>query len=153
MEMSEREICQSYRLAKDRNEQITVLAELNLVTKAKIKKILIENGEIKRKVIDYSSDSSDLIQSQRKVIKKYSYMKEDDLYQRLSYHLTLCTAILQAIESQKIVRKPEDFRKDGSTTKLYPVESHYIYVDPRDEADRNKFLESFVDLCHSRQVV
>lgn len=43
--MSEREICRDYRNAKDRNEQITVLAELNGIGRIDIIRILRKNGE------------------------------------------------------------------------------------------------------------
>lgn len=43
--MSDREICLSYRLAKDKFVQIEILAELNLTDKEEIVKILLQNGE------------------------------------------------------------------------------------------------------------
>lgn len=43
--MTEREICSDYRNAKDRNEQITVLAELNGIGRIDIIRILRKNGE------------------------------------------------------------------------------------------------------------
>lgn len=43
--MSEREICSDYRNAKDRNEQITVLAELNGIGRIDVIRILVKNGE------------------------------------------------------------------------------------------------------------
>lgn len=43
--MTEREICLSYREAKNRNVQLKVLAELNSVSKVKIIGILVKNGE------------------------------------------------------------------------------------------------------------
>lgn len=43
--MSEREICSDYRNEKDRNEQITVLAELNGIGRIDIIRILRKNGE------------------------------------------------------------------------------------------------------------
>lgn len=43
--MSEREICSDYRNAKNRNDQITVLAELNGIGRMDIIRILRKNGE------------------------------------------------------------------------------------------------------------
>ena len=46
MEMTNEEICRSYRLAKDKNEHVARLADLNLCEKKTILNILAENGEI-----------------------------------------------------------------------------------------------------------
>lgn len=43
--MSEREICSDYRNAKDRNEQIKVMAELNGIDRMEVMRILVKNGE------------------------------------------------------------------------------------------------------------
>ena len=48
MEMSEFEICQSYRLAKNKHEQIKILAELNLCSKTEIQQI-IQKAEDRKK--------------------------------------------------------------------------------------------------------
>lgn len=45
MEMTEMEICRMYRQAKDRNEQIKILADLNCISEEKILEILLKNGE------------------------------------------------------------------------------------------------------------
>lgn len=45
MYMTEGEICRIYRHAKDRGEQIQILAELNCTGRDKIIRILIRNGE------------------------------------------------------------------------------------------------------------
>ena len=45
MEMGEYEICNRYRHAKHKGEQLEILAELNDVTRHKIIGILLENGE------------------------------------------------------------------------------------------------------------
>ena len=42
--MSEWEICQSYRLAKDKRQQVTILAQLNCTYPSQIIKILAKNG-------------------------------------------------------------------------------------------------------------
>lgn len=44
MYMTEGEICNEYRLAKFKDRQIKILAQLNATTVQKIQKILIENG-------------------------------------------------------------------------------------------------------------
>ncbi len=46
MEMTNEEICRSYRLAKNKNEQVLRLADLNLCDKKTILDILTEGGEI-----------------------------------------------------------------------------------------------------------
>lgn len=43
--MTEREICLSYREAKNRNTQLQVLAELNGTSRVRIIGILLKNGE------------------------------------------------------------------------------------------------------------
>lgn len=45
MEMTESEICRNYRLAKNRSEQLQILAELNVTSRAEIIGILIRGGE------------------------------------------------------------------------------------------------------------
>ena len=45
MEMGECEICNRYRHAKHKGEQLEILAELNDVPRHKIIGILLENGE------------------------------------------------------------------------------------------------------------
>lgn len=45
MEMGECEICNRYRQAKHKGEQLEILAELNEVPRRKIIGILLENGE------------------------------------------------------------------------------------------------------------
>lgn len=45
MEMTESEICRLYRHAKDRGEQVQILAELNRTKRAEIIAILLRNGE------------------------------------------------------------------------------------------------------------
>lgn len=45
MEMGEYEICNRYRHAKHKGEQLEILAELNDVPRNKIIGILLENGE------------------------------------------------------------------------------------------------------------
>ena len=47
MQMTEKEICQSYREAKDKRHQIEILADLNATNKDFIKTILERGGEIK----------------------------------------------------------------------------------------------------------
>lgn len=46
--MSEFEICQRYRQAKDKQRQIKILAELNAVYVSTIMGILKRNGELKK---------------------------------------------------------------------------------------------------------
>lgn len=46
MEMTNEEICRSFRLSKDKNEHIKRLADLNVCDKKTILDILTENGEI-----------------------------------------------------------------------------------------------------------
>ena len=46
MEMTNEEICRSYRQEKDKNEHVARLADLNLCEKKTILNILAENGEI-----------------------------------------------------------------------------------------------------------
>lgn len=43
--MTEREICLSYREAKNRDTQLQVLAELNSMSRVRIIGILVKNGE------------------------------------------------------------------------------------------------------------
>ena len=47
LEMSSEEIVQMYRGAKSKKTQIKIIAQLNDTTPARIKRILIEKGEIK----------------------------------------------------------------------------------------------------------
>lgn len=47
LEMSSEEIVQMYRGAKSKKTQIKIIAQLNATTPARIKRILIEKGEIK----------------------------------------------------------------------------------------------------------
>ena len=47
LEMSSEEIVQMYRGAKSKTTQIKIIAQLNDTTPARIKRILIEKGEIK----------------------------------------------------------------------------------------------------------
>lgn len=49
MQMTEQEICQSYREAKNKRAQIEILADLNLATTDYIKEILKKGGELSRK--------------------------------------------------------------------------------------------------------
>lgn len=49
MQMTEDEIVRSYRNAKNRNTQITVLAQLNACQKEEIEQILERKGELKKK--------------------------------------------------------------------------------------------------------
>lgn len=46
MQMTESEICANYRQAKNKNEQVGILADLNCVTKQEIVDILSQNGYI-----------------------------------------------------------------------------------------------------------
>lgn len=50
MQMTEKEICQSYREAKDKKHQIEILADLNATNKDFIKTILERGGEIKPRI-------------------------------------------------------------------------------------------------------
>lgn len=45
MNMTEGEICRQYRSAKDRGNQLQILADLNCVPRLEIIKILMRNGE------------------------------------------------------------------------------------------------------------
>ena len=58
MEMTNEEICRSYRLAKDKNEHVARLADLNLCEKKTILNILAENGEITGIKISQASKTS-----------------------------------------------------------------------------------------------
>lgn len=49
MQMTEDEIVRSYRNAKNRNTQVTVLAQLNACQKEEIEQILEQKGVIKKK--------------------------------------------------------------------------------------------------------
>ena len=44
MEMAAHEIVRSYKEAKDKKKQVSILAQLNLCTPEDIKKILVEGG-------------------------------------------------------------------------------------------------------------
>ena len=46
--MTEFDICQMYRQAKDKREQIKILAELNATYPSRIIKILSKNGEFRK---------------------------------------------------------------------------------------------------------
>lgn len=52
MEMTDADIVLEYRQAKRKSEQIGILADLNGCTKAEIKKILFENGEIEEEELE-----------------------------------------------------------------------------------------------------
>lgn len=51
MEMTEKEICRNYHLAKNRGEQLQILAELNATSRAEIIGILTRGGETVRLAI------------------------------------------------------------------------------------------------------
>lgn len=48
MQMTESEIVRNYREAKNKREQITILADLNRCEKEEIVEILLKNGESER---------------------------------------------------------------------------------------------------------
>lgn len=48
MEMTESEICRNYRLAKNKGEQLQMLAELNATSRAEIIDVLTRGGETVR---------------------------------------------------------------------------------------------------------
>ena len=49
MEMTNEEICRNYQQAKNRQHQIKILADMNLVSTDEIRKILIDGGALKPK--------------------------------------------------------------------------------------------------------
>lgn len=49
MEMTNEEICRNYQQAKNRQYQIKILADMNLVSTDEIRKILIDGGALKPK--------------------------------------------------------------------------------------------------------
>ena len=65
MEMAAHEIVRSYKEAKDKKKQVSILAQLNLCTPEDIKKILVEGGinwrELPRgkRCLLYTSDAAD----------------------------------------------------------------------------------------------
>ncbi len=69
--MTEREICLSYRLAKKRNMQLQVLAELNGTNQVKIIEILVKNGEkLSAKVTSQLYKRLDVLDAQISVREK-----------------------------------------------------------------------------------
>ena len=46
MNMTDNEICRNYRAAKDKHAQIKILADMNCTDASKIKRILVDCGEI-----------------------------------------------------------------------------------------------------------
>lgn len=86
--MTEREICASYREAKNQYAQIQVLADLNCIERKDVVKILVRNGEkVKKRAFKLLSRWSDRLQKQitemeqeyRKLAGKRSYKRLDDL--------------------------------------------------------------------------
>ena len=64
MQMTNEEICRSYRQAKHRQNQIKILADLNQTSVKEIRKILIDNGalhpkKVQRQVICGDTETSE----------------------------------------------------------------------------------------------
>ena len=66
--MSEWEICQSYRFAKNKRQQVTILAQLNCTYPSQIIKILAKNGiyeKERREAIEARKGSTEAIRRVR----------------------------------------------------------------------------------------
>lgn len=155
--MTEKEICRNYLEAKDRSEQIIILADLNCTSRKVIKQILLMNDVLDdrdkrlRKKERNNTYESDLIENEYKQIKAYSKRSDLELDVLFRACAEKMTTILQAMESKKISRNADDYTTQGRAKMLFPVESHYIYFDKKDDYDAKLFLEEFAKMCHARK--
>lgn len=88
MYMTDGEICRDYHNAKDRSEQIQILADRNVTSRDKIIKVLLRNGE---KV---------MIPLPRRGKRRKREMTEKEYYRALFKRLDYLDAVIAKAESE-----------------------------------------------------
>lgn len=155
MEMTNEEICRSYRQAKDKNEHIARLADLNLCEKKTILDILSENGEI----------TGVKVKADVKKKKKYGHfpseIKEEII--RLSYDGVPAGKIAEMLgytpeqiysQLKYMRQKAKAFRSDESKEKAVCAQSET--VDIEEQLRKLKNEDVVIDLtemfCHLKNL-
>lgn len=85
MEMTERQICLSYKTAKNKKAQIRILAELNATTDLQIEKVLLDNGLFDKPKKDKRTGFVQTAEMQR--ITRFKRMKIHELMELKQKHL------------------------------------------------------------------
>lgn len=108
MEMSEKDIVQSYMMAKQRGNQIKILADLNCCTKEKIMEILKNNGiEVNGRVFNGGNHKKDQPETQPEVKSSFSSVKPEAPEVDSAYKVTVCPK-----ENGFLQDKPKETKPD-----------------------------------------